>query len=110
MTDEVFLYLIVLLNTLVQLALIHSLNLPARGKRKYYALAIAIPVLVMVSMRLLVLLGLIHSLVADQSLVERIVTHAASILIIAGPWLATLAALIARYRRRSVTKTPVDTD
>ena len=104
MADHVFLYLIVLLNAVVQLVLIRSLNLPARAKRKYYAVAIAIPVLVMVSMRLLVAAAIIDSRVADQSLIERFVTDVAGILLIAGPWLATVAAIVAKYRHGSVGK------
>jgi hypothetical protein len=100
MADELFLYLIVLLNTTVQLFLIRSLGLPAREKRKYLAIAIAIPLCVMASMRLLVLGGIVGGNVADQGFLERCVTDAAGILIMAGPWLATLAAVITRYRPR----------
>lgn len=98
MTDEIFLYLIVLLNIIVQLFLIRSLALPAREKRKHLAIAIAIPLGVVASMRLLVLGGIVEGNVAGQGFLERCVTDAAGILIMAGPWLATLAAVITRYR------------
>ena len=100
MADEIFLYLIVLLNTVVQLFLIRSLALAPAVKRKYLATAVAIPLGVMASMRLLVLAGIIEGSVAGQSFLERCVTDGAGIVIMGGPWLATLAAVIARYRPR----------
>ena len=105
MSDQVFIYLIVALNTLVQLILIRSLNFPDGGKRKYYVFAVAIPVLVMLSTRLLIAVGMIHSRVADQSAIEQFITTAASILLMAGPWLATLAAILDKQRKGWVIKT-----
>ena len=100
-----FIYLIVALNTFVQLILIRSLNFPAGGKRKYYVFAIAIPVLIMLSTRLLIAVGMIHSRVADQSAIEQFITTAASILLMAGPWLSTLAAILDKQRKGWVIKT-----
>jgi hypothetical protein len=105
MSDPVFIYLIVALNTFVQLILIRSLNFPAGGKRKYYVFAIAIPVLIMLSTRLLIAVGMIHSRVADQSAIEQFITTAASILLMAGPWLSTLAAILDKQRKGWVIKT-----
>jgi hypothetical protein len=98
MSDLALIYLIVALNILVQLMLIRRLNFPSGGKRKYYVFAVAIPVLVMVSMRLLTASGMIHSRVADQPPVEQCITAAASILLMSGPWLATLAAIVDKKR------------
>ena len=105
MPDQVFIYLIVALNTLVQLILIRSLNFPDGGKRKYYLLAGAIPVLVMLSMRLLVAGGVIHGRVAEQSAIEQYITAAASILIMAGPWISTLAAILDKRRKGWLIRT-----
>jgi hypothetical protein len=105
MPDQVFIYLIVALNTLVQLILIRSLNFPAGGKRKYYILAVAIPVLVMVAMRLSIVGGMIHGRVADQSAIEQYITGAASILLMAGPWLSTLAAILDKRRKGWLVRT-----
>jgi hypothetical protein len=104
MSDQAFIYLIVALNALVQLMLIRSLNFPAGGKRKYYLSAIAIPALVMLSMRLLIAGGMIHERVADQSEIEQFITTAASVLLIAGPWLVTLAAILDKQRKGWVNK------
>jgi hypothetical protein len=104
MSDQVFIYLIVALNTIVQLMLIRSLNFPPGRKRKYYLFAIAIPVLVMLSMRLLIAGGMIHGRVADQSAIEQHITAAASILLMAGPWLVTLAAILDKQRKGWVIK------
>lgn len=110
MPDQLFIYLIVALNAVVQLILIRSLNFPPGAKRKYYALTIAVPVLVMVAMRLLVAGGVIQEVVAGQSALERYITTAASVLLMAGPWLVTLAALLDKRRRgwltRSGSRTP----
>jgi hypothetical protein len=98
-SDELFIYAIVLLNTLVQVLLIWRLKFPLGGKWKYILSALAIPVLIMGTMRLAVASGVIHERVADQSIVERIITMATSLLLIAGPWLATLAAILDKKRR-----------
>jgi hypothetical protein len=98
MSDELSIYFIILLNTSVQLMLIRSLKFPAGGKRKYYLLAVGIPVLVMLSMRLIVAGGLIQGRVADQSRIEQYITAGASILIMAGPWIVTLAAIFDKKR------------
>jgi hypothetical protein len=103
MSDTVFIYLIVALNTLVQIMVIWRLKFPAGGRGGYYVLAVAIPVFVIVSMRLLVTSGMIHGLVADQTSMERHVTTAAGILLIAGPWIATLAAFFAVKRKRAAS-------
>ena len=103
MSDQIFIYLIVALNTAVQLMLIGRLNFPAGGKRKYYLFAVAIPLLVMLSMRLLIAAGMIHARVADQSAIEQRITSATSILLMAGPWLVTLAAIFDKRRKGWVT-------
>lgn len=108
MSDLTLIHLIVALNILVQLLLIRSLDFPSGGKRKYYAFAVAIPVLVLVSMRLLTASGMIHSRVADQPPVEQYITTAASILLMAGPWLATLAAILDKRRTGWTMRRPKD--
>jgi hypothetical protein len=102
MSDELFIYIIVALNALVQLMLIWRLKFLTGGKWKYCVLVVAIPILIMASMRLLVAGGVIHGRVADQSMVERIITMGASVLLMAGPWLVTIAAILDKPRRRAL--------
>ena len=104
MTDLALIHLIVALNVVVQLTLIGRLKFPPGERRKYYALAIAIPALVLLSMRLLVASGLIRDHVADQPPVEQFVTSAASILLLAGPCIVTLAAILDKKRSGWMTK------
>jgi hypothetical protein len=108
MSGLTLIYLIVGLNIVVQLMLIGRLKFPPGGRRKYYALAIAIPVLVLLSMRLLVAGGLIHNNVADQTPVEQFVTSTASILLLAGPCLVTLAAILDKKRSGWLARTRND--
>jgi hypothetical protein len=110
MSDEVFIYLIVALNILVQLMLIRSLNFPPGERRKYYLLAVAIPVAMMLSMRLLIVAGLIHRRVADQSAIEQFMTNVASAMLMAAPWLVTLFAIVDRKRRAWVKKLRAESD
>ena len=105
MSDLALIHLIVALNILVQLMLIGRLRFPSGGKRKYYVFAVAIPVLVLVSMRLLTASGMIHGRVADQPPVEQYITAAASIMLMFGPWLATLAAILDKKRSGWMIKT-----
>jgi hypothetical protein len=104
MHDHVLIYLIVALNALCQLMLIWRQKLAASVRWKYCCLAIAIPVVIMVSMRLMIASGTIHGRVAEQSLFEQYITKANSILLIAGPWLVTLAVLLAKMRDRALLK------
>jgi hypothetical protein len=101
MHDKVFIYLIVVLNTCCQLMLIWRLKFPAGEKKKFCVFAIAIPLVVMLSMRLLIAGGMIHGRVADQTPVEHYITMAASILLVSGPWLVTLAAIFSKKRLRT---------
>ena len=110
MSDELSIYLIVALNVFVQLMLIRSLRFPPGGKRKYYLLAIAIPVAVMLAMRLLIVAGAIHSRVADQSAAERILTSAAGIILMAAPWCVTTFAIVDRKRRAWIKKLREETE
>ena len=100
MPDELFIYLIVALNALLQVMLIGRLNLPAGARWKCPLAAVAIPVLIMLAMRLSIAGGMIHARVVDQSPVERFVTTAASVALLAGPVLVTLAALARKRRKR----------
>ncbi len=109
MPDQLFIYLIVVLNALTQLLLIRSLNFPRGGKRKYYLFAIAIPLMVMLSMRLLIAGGMISGRVVDQSPIEQMITAAAGILLMAGPWLVTLAAILDKRRRGWMSRSEKET-
>lgn len=100
MSDQMFIYLIVALNTFFQLVLIWRQKLANNIKWKFCCLAAGIPVVIMLSMRLLIVFGTIHEYVAEQSLIEHYITKGASILLIAGPWLVTLAVILNRMRNR----------
>lgn len=104
MYDHILIYLIVALNLSCQVMLIWRLKLEAKEKWKFISIAIAIPVLIMVTMRLLIFSGAIHGHVADQSLVEHYITKSSSVLLIAGPWLVTIAAIIAKMKTRASLK------
>lgn len=104
MSDQIYIYLIVALNTCCQLMLIRRLKFTAGDKFKYCACAVAIPALIMLTVRLLIFGGIIHGHIAEQSLFEQFITNSASILLIAGPWLMTIAAIIARMRNRALLK------
>ena len=100
MPDQVFVYLIVALNVVLQVMLIRRLKLPPGAKRNYQLGALAIPVVIILATRLAIAGGVIHARVDEQSGGERWFTLAASIMLLAGPLLVTLAALVARLRQR----------
>lgn len=110
MSDEAFIYVIVALNILVQLMLIHSLRFPPGGRRKYYFLAAGIPIAIMLLMRLLIVLGAIQNRVADQSVVEQLVTSTAGVVLMAAPWLVTLFAIVDKQRSAWIKKLRAETE
>jgi hypothetical protein len=58
-------------------------------------------------MRLLIVSGMIHGRVVDQSLVEQYLTKGTSMLLIAGPWFVTFAAVLAKMKNRALLKNQV---
>jgi len=100
MHDELLIYVIVVLNALLQVMLIRRLKFPAGGRWKYLSFAVGIPVFVMLGMRLAIMAGAIHGRVADQSSVERFVTTVAGIVLLAGPCLVTVAAIVRSRQQR----------
>jgi hypothetical protein len=58
-------------------------------------------------MRLLIVSGMIHGRVVDQSLVEQYLTKGTSMLLIAGPWFVTFAAILAKMKNRALLKNQV---
>ena len=104
MPDELFIYVVVALNILVQLMLIHSLRFPPGSRRKYYFLAVGIPIAIMLSMRLLIVAGAIQNRVADQSTIEQLVTSAAGVILMAAPWLVTMFAIVDKKRSAWIKK------
>jgi hypothetical protein len=100
MSDHVFIYLIVAFNSICQIMLIRRQKLASNVKWKFCCLAAAIPVVIMLSMRLLIVSGTIHEYVAEQSPIEHSITEGVSILLIAGPWLVTIAAILTRIKNR----------
>jgi hypothetical protein len=104
MTDQVLIYMIVGLNTLCQVMLIWRQKLGNSTKWKFCCLAVGIPLVIMLSMRLLIASGSIHGHVAEQSLVEQYITKGSSMLLIIGPWLVTLVAIITNRKNRSLLK------
>ena len=102
MNDDLYVYAIVALNTLVQVTLIWRLKFPAGGKWKYCAAAIALPLAIMGAMRLLVQSGAIHARLAEQTSLEHYVTLFSSALLVLAPWLVTFAAIVSKRRLASV--------
>lgn len=99
MPNHFLIYVIVILNALCQLMLIWSLKKLGSKRFGYMALAAALPFSSAVIMRILVYAGLIHARVAEQSSIEHFITQAMGILLIAGPWLVTAAAVFRRTSR-----------
>jgi hypothetical protein len=100
MPDHILIYVIVILNALCQLLLIWSLKMLGRRRFGFMAFAAALPLASALFMRILVSAGLIHGRLAEQSQVEHLLTQAVSILLIAGPWLTTAAAVLYRRNRK----------
>jgi hypothetical protein len=98
-TNHLSVYLIVGLNAACHILLIWRLKIGRRAKLKYCAVGVAIPLLVMTTMRLMVALGAVHGRLSEQGGFERALTMLASMLLIAGPLLATGAAVV-RYRKK----------
>jgi hypothetical protein len=61
----------------------------------------------MLTMRLLIANGTIHGLVAEQSPAEQYLTKGTSMLLIAGPWFVTFAALMAKMKNSALLKKQV---
>ena len=100
MPNHLLIYVIVILNALCQLMLIWSLKKLGRRRLGYMAFAAALPLTAAVLMRILVYAGLIHGRVAEQTQVEHLLTRAMGIVLIAGPWLTTAAAVLCRRNRK----------
>lgn len=100
MHDHILIYVIVLLNTLCQLMLIWRLQRMQNTRWLFMGIAVAVPLVTVAVMRTLVTCGVINSHVADQSQTEHLVTNAMSILLVAGPWLVTVAAVLFNRSRK----------
>lgn len=100
MSNHLLIYLIVLLNVLCQSMLIWRQKSIGSARWAFLGLAAAIPLGVMGSMRSLIALGIMHGRVVEQSGIEHVITQAMSIMLIAGPWLATLAAVLYKQRQK----------
>jgi hypothetical protein len=107
MSNNMSIYLIVFLNAACHILLIWRLKLDRGAKWKYASLTIAIPVAVMLTMRLLVGIGLLHMRVAEQPWFERFFTILASVLLIAGPFLATGAGVVFSRKHRQPAGAPL---
>lgn len=101
MPDHLLIYVIVVLNALSHVLLIWKQKLPFNTKCVFCAAAIAIPLVIIITMRLLVAGGVMPGHVADQSFVEQCITKGTSMFLIAGPWLVTISAVM--YKRRQHT-------
>jgi len=99
-------YLIVFLNAVCHAMLIWRLKIDKLAKWKFCGLSFGMPLLIMMTMRLMVGVGLLHGRVAEQGLIERSVTMLASMLLIAGPFLATVAAIMFSRKSRAVVMQP----
>jgi hypothetical protein len=107
MQDTVVIYVPVALNAPMQVMLIGRLRLASAGQWRYQCLAVAVPLMIAVTMRLLVAGEMIHEQTAIQSSAERSVTTTASVALLAGPWLVSVAAFVGRRRKgASATSLP----
>jgi ribose/xylose/arabinose/galactoside ABC-type transport system permease subunit len=102
MSNNMLIYVIVALNAASHAMLIWRLKLARWAKWKYCSLAVGAPLLIAMVMRLMVAMGIVHGRVAEQMGVERLVTSLASMLLIAGPLMATGAAIMFGRKKRDV--------
>jgi hypothetical protein len=100
-SNHLSIYLIVGLNAACHIMLIWRLKIDKIAKVKYCAMGVAIPLLVMATMRLLVAMGALHGRLAEQGVIERSLTMLASVLLIVGPVLATGAAVVFYRKSRN---------
>jgi ABC-type multidrug transport system permease subunit len=105
MYDHILIYVIVSLNALCQLMLIWRQKRINNVRWLFMAIAVALPLLTAVIMRTLVACGAINGHVAEQSRTEHLVTSTMSMLLIAGPWLVTFAAVFTTRARKRTTIT-----
>jgi hypothetical protein len=101
MTNQLAIYLIVGLNVACHILLIWKLKMDKGARLKYCALSIGVPLVVMMTMRLMVALGAVHGRVAEQGGIEHAFTMLASMLLVAGPFLVTGAALVFSRKQRN---------
>ena len=100
MSDHILIYVIVLLNMFCQLMLIWRLKHLERRRWNFLGAATLLPLLSVIAMRLMIAGGVINARLAEQSSLEHAITQAASILLIAGPWLTTAAAVLYNRGRK----------
>ena len=101
-SNHLSIYLIVVLNAACHVMLIWRLKLDKLTRWKFCSLAFAVPLLIVITMRLMVALGLVHGRVAEQGGLERVITMLASMLLLAGPFIATGAAIVSGRKRRAL--------
>src|SRR5512137_522343 len=100
MYDHILIYVIVLLNALCQTMLIWRLRRMKGTRLLFMGIAVALPLVSVAVMRALVAGGVVNGHVAEQSQMEHLVTSAMSMLLLAGPWLVTLAAILFNRNRK----------
>lgn len=99
MPNHLLIYVIVALNVACQVMLIWRLKLDRQVKLKYCLLAVAVPLIIATTMRLMTGTGIMHAKLAEQNSLERAVTSLASVFLIAGPFMVTVAAVVFRRRQ-----------
>lgn len=102
MPNHSLIYVIVILNAACQAMLIWRLKFERQSKWKYCLLTFAVPLLIALTMRIMVATGAMHAQLSEQALLERAVTSLAGILLIAGPFIVTIAALVLRRKQKIV--------
>jgi hypothetical protein len=96
MPDHLLIYLIVFLNAFSQSMLIWRLKLERTTKWIFCCAAIAVPLILAGIVRLLIAQGIIHSRISEQSSFEHVLTSGLSMLLIGGPWLVTITAILVK--------------
>ena len=104
MSDQLLIHLIVALNVVCQLMLIWRQKFMSAVRWKFISSAVAIPLVIMVLMRILIAAGMIHGHLSEQSSIEQYITKGMSMMLIAGPWFVTIAAIMLKVRNRSALR------
>ena len=107
MPDHLLIYVIVFLNAFTQAMLIWRFKLAPAIKWKLCCSTVAVPLILAVIMRLLIAQGILPARIADQSFIEQLITKGASMMLIAGPWMVTIAVIIIRLKERASLKKSV---
>jgi hypothetical protein len=101
MPNHLLIYVIVALNALCQAVLIFSLKKMGNRRFPYIGGALLLPVIIALAGRIMAAAGIINPHLVQQSQLEHLITQLMGVLLIAGPWLITAAAILHRRKQPS---------